>query len=217
MARRRRVGCIGIPQHVIQRGNNRNVCFADEQDFMVYANCLKQYSQAYNIAVHAWVFMSNHIHLLCTPKVEHLAVSKLMQSIGRQYVRYFNYKYHRTGTLWEGRFKSTLVHAPDYLLKLYQYIELNPVRANMVKDPAFYKWSSYQINALGKRSELIEPHHLYLSLGETDAQRLIAYRGLFESALDVKLIKDIRINTQKEIILGNEKFKAEVAALVASR
>lgn len=213
MARRRRIGVIDIPQHVIHRGNNRNICFADQQDFSAYVKWLKQYSQEYSVAIHAWVFMTNHIHLLCTPKNAHHSVSIMMQSIGRQYVRYFNDKYRRTGTLWEGRFKSTLVNAPDYLLQLYQYIELNPVRAQMVSDPANYKWSSYQINALGKHSSLIEPHPLYTQLGTNKCQRLIAYRRLFEHQLEQGLIDDIRHCSQKEIVLGNSRFKQQVAEL----
>ena len=217
MARRRRIGCAGVPQHVIQRGNNRSVCFADEQDFRTYVKWLKHYSVEFAVAIHAWVLMTNNVHLLCTPKQADFAVSAMMQSIGRQYVRYFNDKYQRTGTLWEGRFKSTLVHAPAYLLKLYQYIELNPVRAHMDCDPANYKWSSYQINALGKHSSLVESHDLYAELGQSKLQRLKAYRALFENALNQSLIDDIRRCTQKEIVLGNDRFKQQVAELTGMK
>lgn len=135
MARKSRFSPVGVPQHVIQRGNNRQVCFGSEEDFKAYLSWLKQYSHKYDVSIHAWILMTNHVHLLCTPNSPN-AVSKLMQSQGRSYVRYFNYTYQRAGTLWEGRFKSCLVNAPEYLFHLYRYIELNPVRAQMVDDPA---------------------------------------------------------------------------------
>lgn len=123
MARLPRVCAVGIPQHVIQRGNNRQVCFASEQDFAAYANWLKEYAKKFQMDLHAWVLMTNHVHLLCTPRVDN-AVSHLMQALGRQYVRYFNFSYKRTGTLWEGRFKSCLVQQEAYLLQLYRYNRL---------------------------------------------------------------------------------------------
>ena len=126
MARLNRICPVGVPQHIIQRGNNRQVCFAGEQDFAAYAVWLKDYSKKYQVDIHAWVLMTNHVHLLCTPRVEN-AVSSMMQAIGRQYVRYFNFSYKRTGTLWEGRFKSCLVDEESYLLQLYRYIELTPL------------------------------------------------------------------------------------------
>ncbi len=128
----------GVPQHVIQRGNNRQICFASEQDFSAYAHWLKKYSHKYQVDIHAWVFMTNHVHLLMTAH-ESYGVSKLMQALGRKYVQYFNHKYKRSGTLWEGRFRSCLVESEKYVLECYRYIELNPVRANMVEAPAQYK------------------------------------------------------------------------------
>ncbi|GIU31948.1 transposase [Shewanella schlegeliana] len=138
MPRKPRANPIDIPQHIIQRGNNRQACFTSEQDFIAYTGWLKDYAKKFQVEIHAWVFMTNHVHLLCTPR-EHNAISQMMQSLGRQYVRYFNYTYKRSGTLWEGRYKSCLVQAEDYLLQLYRYIELNPVRANMVDDPCKYQ------------------------------------------------------------------------------
>ncbi|MCL1045424.1 transposase [Shewanella electrodiphila] len=153
MPRKLRVSPIGIPQHVTQRGNNRQACFTSEQDFKAYSGWLKDHAKKFHVEIHAWVFMTNHVHLLCTP-LHPNSISQMMQALGRQYVRYFNHTYKRTGTLWEGKFKSCLVQSEDYLIQLYRYIELNPVRANMVTDPAEYPWSSYQINALGKASQL---------------------------------------------------------------
>ena len=147
MPRLTRVAPIGVAQHVIQRGNNRQLCFGDESDMAAYINWLKEYAKKYEVDIHAWVLMTNHVHLLCTPNQE-LAVSKMMQSLGRQYVRYFNYTYGRSGTLWEGRFKACLIESERYLLEVYRYIELNPVRACMVTEPSEYQWSSYQLSLI---------------------------------------------------------------------
>jgi putative transposase len=137
----------------------------------------------------------------------------MMQSLGRQYVRYFNDTYTRTGTLWEGRFKSCLVCSSTYLLRLYRYIELNPVRAKIVSAPSSYKWSSYQVNALGKASELCQPHSLYNDLGTNKIQRLRAYQALFEKKIEQDLINDIRACTNKELVLGSTQFKEEIQLL----
>ena len=160
MARLPRLNLPGIPQHVIQRGNNQQVSFFKDKDYAVYLDKLKLYSKKYSVAVHSYVLMTNHVHLLMTPETEQ-GVSQMMQSLGRYYVRYINQTYERTGTLWEGRYKSTLVDSDNYFLTVSRYIELNPVRAGMVAHPAEYPWSSYQCNALGKPIELITPHFLY--------------------------------------------------------
>ncbi len=216
MPRLPRVGPVGIPQHVIQRGNNRQVCFANEQDFHGYIGWLKEYAEKYQVEIHAWVLMTNHVHLLCTPRVRN-GVSQMMQALGRQYVRYFNYSYKRTGTLWEGRYKSCLVQEEGYLMEVYRYIELNPVRANMVDDPADYKWSSYQINALGKDTALCTPHELYLRLGASREERQERYRGLFNNLVDVALVKEIRKATQQGVVVGNEQFKLDIEKLTGRR
>ena len=187
MARLPRITPVGIPVHVIQRGNNHQACYASDEDLSAYAEWLKTYAKKYEVDIHAWVFMTNHVHLLCTPQLEG-GVSRMMQSLGRQYVRYFNHRYQRTGTLWEGRYKSCLVQAERYLLEVYRYIELNPVRAGMVPDPADYSWSSYQINALGKSSDLCTPHSEYLGLGSTQCERLKNYRALFDHYTDSRLL-----------------------------
>ena len=201
---------------MIQRGNNRQVCFADEQDFAAYAGWLKGYSKKYQVDIHAWVLMTNHVHLLCTPRGQN-AVSHMMQSLGRHYVRYFNFSYKRTGTLWEGRFKSCLVQEETYLIQLYRYIELNPVRAGMVEQPSDYVWSSYPINALGKVSELCTPHAVYLALGKDANERQASYRELFKHHVDGKLLEDIRLAVNKGMALGSERFKTEIESLSGRR
>jgi putative transposase len=216
MARLPRACPVDIPQHVIQRGNNRQVCFASEQDFVAYAHWLLEYSVKYNVEIHAWVMMTNHVHLLCTPRTAN-AVSEMMQAVGRNYVRYFNFSYKRSGTLWEGRFKSCLVQEEGYLLQLYRYIELNPVRAGMVEQPSDYVWSSYQINALGKESALCTPHPLYLALGGDPASRQAGYRDLFKYHVENQLLADIRLATNKGMALGNGRFEVEVASLTGRR
>jgi putative transposase len=216
MARLRRIAPLGIPQHIIQRGNNRQVCFACEQDMAVYANLLEEYSKKFSVAIHAWVFMTNHVHLLFTPYAPG-GVSSTMQAVGRRYVRYFNREYQRSGTLWEGRFKSCLVQSETYLLQCQRYIELNPVRAGMVSDPAEYAWSSYQYHALGRTIKMITPHEEYLGLGSTSQERQKAYRLLFRSHVDKELVNDIRLALNKGMALGGERFKDEIERLCGRR
>lgn len=216
MPRRSRLSPAGIAQHVIQRGNNRQACFANDNDIAAYAGWLHAAAQKYDVAIHAWVFMTNHVHLLATPRREG-AISSMMQYLGRYYVRYFNLTYQRTGTLWEGRFHSCPVQSERYVLACQRYIELNPVRAGMVSDPADYKWSSYRANGMGIGSKLILPHPSYEALGHSRLQRIRNYRKLFETELDKSLISDIRYATNKGLVLGTERFKAEVAALSEQR
>ena len=196
MSRLPRVTPAGVPVHIIQRGNNHQVCFGAEEDMMAFLEWLTEYSSKYSVEMHAWVLMSNHVHLLCTPQ-QNGAISQMMQSLGRKYVRYFNFQYQRTGTLWDGRYKSCLVQAERYLLEVYRYIELNPVRAGMVNDPGSYSWSSYQINALGKESVLCTPHSEYLRIASTKELRLERYRSLFAHHVDDQLLADIRQSTNK--------------------
>lgn len=216
MARLSRVCQTGIPLHVIQRGNNRQVCFADTQDFAAYIHWLKEAAKKFEVDIHAWVLMTNHVHLLCTPRTEN-AISRMMQLVGRQYVRYFNVRYQRTGTLWEGRFKSCLVQEDIYLLQLYRYIELNPVRAGMVAQPADYPWSSYATNAGGKASGLCTPHSLYLALGKKLGEQQANYRALFDQNIEAKLLEEIRQALNKGLAIGNDRFKSEVENLTGRR
>ncbi len=216
MARLARISPLGIAQHVIQRGNNRQVCFVCEQDFASYAAWLTDYAAEFRVQVHGWVFMTNHVHLLVTPLAEN-GVSKMMQALGRRYVRYFNRQYRRSGTLWEGRFKSSLVASEGYLLACQRYIELNPVRAGMVSDPAEYPWSSYKCHAFGVTSALHSPHEQYLRLACGQSNRLSLYRDLFRVAVEGSLLDDIRSAVNKGLALGNERFKQEIEVLYGRR
>lgn len=216
MARLVRVSPVGVAQHIIQRGNNRQICFSTEEDMKAYLNWLNEFSKKYLVDIHAWVLMTNHIHILCTPYKEG-AISKMMQSIGRMYVRYYNVTYQRSGTLWEGRFKSNLIQSEKYLLELHRYIELNPVRANKVDEPSAYRWSSYACNALGVKTTLQKPHPLYLALGKTKKKRLERYRELFKSHLSDERLKDIRDSINKGLALGNEQFTMKIETLTKKR
>lgn len=216
MARLRRLYLPGCAQHVIQRGNNRNACFYEEADYKAYLSYLKDAAEKYQVAIHAFVLMTNHVHLLLTP-IDEQGVSRMMQALGRKYVQFFNYTHSRTGTLWEGRYKSTIVDADNYLLTVYRYIELNPVRANMVEHAADYPWSSYQANAMGKAIKLITPHPLYSGLGNTVEVRQAAYQALFNAAMPERDVAAIRLATNKAWVLGDARFKALIAEKTGRR
>ena len=214
MGRPARLHPIGVPQHIIQRGNNRQICFLSKSDVAAYANSLLESSKKYQVDIHAWVFMTNHVHLLASPRKEG-ALSRMMQSIGCSYARYFNKKHERTGTLWEGRYRSCIVQTEVYLLRCYRYIELNPVRAGMVSDPADYGWSSYRCNALGVPVKLCTPHELYLQLGATAQERQASYRELVRQPLDESDLRDIRTSTNRGLVWGDQKFKSQIEAQYA--
>ena len=150
MPRRARLSLPGIPWHIIQRGNNRSVCFHAEEDYYFYIYHLAELAARFGCAIHAYVLMTNHVHLLLTPEKAN-SVALLMKNLGQRYVQYVNRVYRRSGTLWEGRFRSCLTQTDDYVLACYRYIELNPVRAAMVRHPRDYRWSSYPANADGKQ------------------------------------------------------------------
>lgn len=215
MARRKRVCPGGVAQHLIQRGNNRQTCFGGLRDYAAYAHWLREAAERFEVAVHAWVFMTNHVHLLVTPETDH-GLSRMMQYIGRHYVRYFNRTYGRSGTLWEGRFKACLVQDSAYLLHCYRYIELNPVRAGMVADPADYPWSSYRVNALGIESALCTPHEEFLALG-TGTERLAQYRALVAAQLEQSSTDEIRQATERGLALGDEGFIRQMEARTGAR
>ena len=163
MPRRPRVHIDDVPLHIVQRGHNREPCFFAEEDYHTYLHWLNEALRKEQCALHAYALMTNHVHLLLTPR-DAKAVPQLIIALGRRYVQYINVSYRRTGTLWDSRYKSSLIQAETYLLACQRYIELNPVRANMVDDPAHYRWSSYRSNALGQTSDILTPHPLYQSL-----------------------------------------------------
>lgn len=209
MPRKPRMYLAGVPCHVIQRGNNRDATFFSEQDYQFYLECLYDASLKYHVDIHAYVLMTNHVHLLMTP-LEKDSISLLMQSIGRRYVQYINKEYRRTGTLWESRHKASLVDSEKYLLLCSRYIELNPVNANMVKHPSGYKWTSYLHNTQGKPNRLISAHETYNRLGLCDTERQRAYAALFENRLDSNDVKVIRNAVQFSMPTGDTNFKRQI-------
>lgn len=216
MARLSRISPVDIPVHLIQRGNNRQLCFDADADYVAYLGWLTDYAKRCCVDIHAWVLMSNHVHLLCTPRIEG-ALSRMMQSMGRSYVRYFNRQYERSGTLWEGRYKSCLIQEDRYLLEVYRYIELNPVRAGLVAEAGDYRWSSYQVNACGQASALCTPHPAYLALGADDNERQQQYRALLVRYVDDEELDDIRASTHKGLALGDDDFKAAIETSTGRR
>jgi putative transposase len=215
MARLPRYVIPGQPQHIIQRGNNRQAIFAANADYQFFRDALVEAAEKHGLAIHAYVWMTNHVHLLATPEADD-SISKTFQSVGRRYVQYFNYVYKRSGTLWEGRYRATVVDSERYLLILMRYIELNPVRAGMVALPQEYPWSSHRRNALGERgknADWLQPYAEYVRLGQEDADRQATYRALFVAAIDPGDLAEIRGCTHKGWALGGQRFRAEIEAL----
>lgn len=205
-----------MPQHVIQRGNNRSVIFLAHADYRFFGDCLRAACDLHGCQVHAYAFMTNHVHLLMTPATAS-GIADVMQSVGRRYVRRFNDTHQRTGTLWEGRYKATLVDTEHYLLACYRYIELNPVRAGLVRAPRDYCWSSYRANALGGRDPLVTPHERFHALGGEARSRQGAYRALFSDELPDSTLDAIRDATNTGWALGTKRYRDEIAALLARR
>ena len=215
MARLPRIVIPGQPQHIIQRGNNRQAVFAFDADYQFFRNALVEAADTHALTIHAYAWMTNHIHLLATPEHKE-SISKVCQAVGRRYVQYFNYRYKRSGTLWEGRYRSTVVDSETYLLTLMRYIELNPVRPGMVAHPRDYPWSSYAANALnesGPNSDFVKPHDLYRRLARNAQDRSAAYRALFKAAISKADLWAIRDCTHKGWVLGSQNFKNQIEAL----
>ena len=216
MPRRPRLRIDGVPLHIVQRGHHREPCFFGEEDYRSYLNWLAEALAEADCALHAYVLMTNHVHLLLTPKKAE-AVPRLIIALGRRYVQYINRRYGRTGTLWDSRYKSSPVQAGTCLLNCQRYIELNPVRAALVEDPAHYRWTSYRANALGQADSALTPHALYRALGQSDKTRQAAYRALFRSELDRAAIDDIRLALNQNQPLGNARFYAKIEKMTGIR
>lgn len=209
MARKPRVSLPGITQHIVLRGNNREPCFFNERDYSYYLECLLQAVERYDCSLHAYVLMTNHVHLLVTPQVD-WAVAQVMQSLGGKYMKYINRVYRRTGTLWQGRYKVSLVDSSRYLLACMRYIELNPVRAGMTELPSDYPWSSYRTNASDDKWPRLTQHPVYRALGASDQERQGAYRTLFSDVIDEAPIHEIRNALNSEQVLGCVDFREKI-------
>lgn len=209
MPRKPRFYVAGIPCHVVTRGNDRQVCFIQKKDYEFYLECLRDACVRYKVSLHAYVLMTNHVHLLMTPMTK-TGISQVMQSIGRRYVQRFNFKYKRTGTLWEGRHRASLIEEDTYLLACYRYIELNPVRANMVTHPLQYPWSSYAENAGAQVQYMTDRHALYKGLGLSKLDREETYCTLFDELLDPLMLIEIRQAALFSMPVGSKAFKDDV-------
>ena len=209
MPRKPRFIIPGVPVHVVQRGRSREPVFYDYADYQVYLGRLKEAAEKYQCQIHAYVLMTNHIHLLATPS-DAQGVMRMMQYIGCHYVPYINHTYGGSGSIWEGRYKANLVQEESYLLICMRYIELNPVRANMVPTPEQYQWSSFHRNGRGEKDGLVIPHNLYQKLGKTEELRRVAYMALFEGHVDDNDLSKIRAAWQTGTPLGNDYFRQKV-------
>ena len=213
MARLPRIDIPGWPMHVVVRGNNRQQVFRTDGDRIFFHRCLVEVTRRHGARVHAYVLMDNHFHLLVTGDASG-AIGAVIQSMGRRYVSYFNYLHERTGTLWEGRYRSSLVETDRYFLSCSRYIEMNPVRAGMVVDPHAHPWSSYRANAHGMPDDLVSPHALYLGLGAGETHRLEAYRRLFLSAEGDGDAAAIREALAHGSVLGTPEFRGRVEQIL---
>lgn len=211
MARLPRFDFPGIPQHIVQRGNNRLPCFLDDEGRQRYRQLLGEALLSTGCRLHAYVLMSNHVHLLVTPPATG-SMARLMQSLGRQYVGQFNARHRRTGTLWEGRYKSCMVDTEDYVLRCYRYIDLNPVRAPMTDRAIDFVWSSAKSHADNHDDVLLTEHAGYEALGQTPSERREAYRQLLQEVVSDDELLAIRIHLQQQRVLGRDSFRTMVEA-----
>lgn len=209
MARLPRLTLPDYPHHIIQRGNNRQAIFATSSDYEELLSMFQEHAAKSGVAIHAYVLMSNHFHLLATPETAE-GIPSMMQSVGRRYVRYFNQRQARTGTLWEGRYKSTLIQAERYLLACMVYIDLNPVHSGMVHDAAEYPWSSHH-HYIGRRTDrLITPHALYWELGNTPFAREAAYAELVRSGISPEQQRALTDSALRGWALGEADYVAQL-------
>ena len=215
MARRARLFLSDVPLHLIQRGHNRAACFLAEADCLVYLNMLRECAEKAGCAVHAYVLMTNHVHMLLSPS-EQAAGSRMMKALSQRYVQYFNRRHQRSGTLWEGRYRSCIVENEYYFLTCQRYIELNPVRAAMVSHPGAYRWSSYSANAEGTPDPLITPHDIYRRLAVEPLDRQAAYRELFTDEIDSHVISLLRRATNANSTIADGLVIDRYAATLGS-
>ena len=216
MARLARLTLAGHPHHVIQRGNNRQAIFATAADRQMMLDLLDENARKFNVAIHAYVLMDNHFHLLATPQTVD-GLPQMMQAVGRRYVRYFNDNQRRTGTLWEGRYKSTLIQTERYLLACMAYIDLNPVRAAIAVQAQDYAWSSHA-HYIGLRiDKLVTPHALYWNLGNTPFAREAAYAELVQAGVSNAQQEALTDSALRGWALGDPDFVKRLQKLTERR
>lgn len=213
MPRQPRLVIAGYPCHIILRGNNRCAVFHSDKNRRFFIECIEDAKKRTKSKLYAYCLMTNHTHLLIEPSSED-GIAKMIQSVGRRYVQYINQAYKRTGTLWEGRFKSSLISKDEYLLACSRYIELNPVRAKMVEKPGDYPWSSYSFKAEGKINTLLDYDPAYLGLGKTKEERQVNYRRMFLKNIPDEELTRIRSATQRGGAMGSKDFIDRIAQIL---
>lgn len=206
-----------IPLHIVQRGHDRQPVFMQSGDYNYYLSNLQQKRQDLAIRVHAYCLMTNHVHLIITPSGDVNAVSRLMRVLAARQTRYINKRLKRTGTLWEGRFKASPIDSDFYLLACYRYVELNPVRAGLVKSAANYHWSSFRFNAALEENSWLDRSETYLALGQTDADRAVAYRDLIRSGQTDEELALIRTAVKRNQLTGSSNFQREIGSRCGRR
>lgn len=216
MPRKTRMFIPGVPAHIVQRGNNREACFFCDDDYLYYKELLAEGLKRYGGELHAYCLMTNHVHLLISPVAED-SIPRIVQHVGRRYVQYINKYYRRSGTLWEGRYKSSLIDEEYYLLTCSRYIELNPVVAGMVKTPDEYRWSSYGANAWGKNDILVIPHDVYLRIGLSPEERNRFYRELFKYAIPDEDIHNLKQSVSRNFPTGHDRFKRQIESALGRK
>ncbi|RJF99680.1 transposase [Noviherbaspirillum saxi] len=210
MARLPRLVVPHQPHHILQSGIDRQAIFRDDADYAAFLGWLREAAKQFQVAVHAYVLMPNHLHLLVSPS-DTTGLARMMQWVGRHYVPYFNAKYQRVGTLWQSRYKATIIDSDQYFLQCSRYIELNPARAGLVASADEYPWSSLA-HHVGMRSDpVIHDHRLFWALGNTPFDREAAYRNFINHGLSETEIAAFREATQKGWPLGSEQFKNMLA------
>jgi len=216
MPRQPRLVLPEVALHVVQRGNDRQICFREDTDCIVYLTVLHELASKTCVAVHAYCLMTNHVHLLLTPSDEG-SCAALMRNLGQRYVQYFNRRHLRTGTLWEGRYRSCLVDSAAYVLACHRYIERNPVRAGMVASPEMYRWSSYHGNAGRAQDTILSPHVEYLALAREGPERHAAYRRLVGEHEEASFLSAVRDATNGGYPLASPELKTRLAAITSGR
>lgn len=213
MPRRARLKIPGVTVHLIQRAAAGQACFFKDADYRFYLDSLAELAARFNCAIHAYALLENEVHILATPK-DADGVSWLMKHLSQRYVQYVNQTYERTGSLWEGRFRSSLLQGAEYIIACYRFIEQAPVRAGLCTQARQYPWSSYRCNAENKANALIVPHKLYQKLAADPPARSLAYRALCKVPLPTPMQEVLRRASNGAHVLGNAKFVAQIEAEV---
>ncbi len=209
MPRSARIILPSTPHHIVQRGHNRQTIFVSDDDYNYYRENLIEFKREYDCRIYAYCLMTNHVHLIVDPRKKPESLSLLMKRVAGRQTGYINKLEKRTGSLWEGRFKSSIISSKEYLPACCRYIELNPLRAGLVTDPVQYQWSSYAAKVIGKKDPVVDDHPFYLSLGENEQERQKAYAEYVLGTVSEYEIKLIRDALQRGQLTGSERFRAQ--------